>query len=104
MQTFVGLHDLGTIRDETALVASTRNDYLTDILFFSKEKASSFSLDTWRYPIPDFIVEVLSDRKENNDRGIKKEDYASHGALEYWLVDPEQRFVEQYLLNKEKNR
>ncbi len=102
LQTFVGIHDLGKVRDETALVALTRNDYLPDILFFSKERAAAFHRKTWKYPIPDFIVEVLSDSTKSNDKGIKKEDYAAHGAREYWLVDPDNQSVEQYLLDEEK--
>ncbi len=100
LQTFTGLRYLGVIRDETALVALTRNDYLPDIAFFSKEKAAAFKPDTWKYPIPDFIVEVLSDGTESTDRGIKKDDYAEHGAKEYWIVDPDAQTIEQYLLDE----
>lgn len=101
LQAFVSMNDLGDVYDETALVSLTRNDYLPDILFFTKDKLVSIQPDTWKYPIPDFVVEVLSDSTEATDRGIKMEDYASHGAREYWLVDPEQQFVEQYLLDEE---
>jgi Uma2 family endonuclease len=92
---------LGKVHDETALVALTRNDYLPDILFFKKERAAAFQADTWKYPIPDFIVEVLSDSTATTDRQDKMEDYASHGALEYWLVDTDHQSVEQYLLDEE---
>jgi Uma2 family endonuclease len=102
LQIFTSLHDLGQVKDETALVALTRNDYLPDILFFSKEKASKFKPDTWKYPAPDFVVEILSDSTAGTDRGIKKEDYAAHGAKEYWLVDPDLQLVEQYILDEKK--
>lgn len=97
LQTYAGLKKSGVVRDETALVTLTRNDYLPDIAFFSAKKAASFTPDTWRYPIPDFIVEILSDSTELNDRGIKKDDYAEHGAREYWLVDTDLQTVEQFL-------
>jgi len=29
--------------------------------------------------------------------GVKFEDYEAHGVAEYWLVDPDARFVEQYV-------
>jgi Uma2 family endonuclease len=32
------------------------------------------------------------------DRGVKFEDYALHGVAEYWLIHPEEEFVEQYIL------
>ena len=43
-------------------------------------------------------MEVLSESTEANDRGIKFEDYAAHGVGEYWIVDPDQETLEQYLL------
>ncbi len=102
LRFYVDLHQLGKIYSETSLVSLTRNDYLPDISFFAKEKSSKFKPDTWKYPIPDFIIEILSGSTASTDRGIKKEDYAAHGAREYWLVDPDMQLVEQYLLDEEK--
>ncbi len=102
LQTFVSIHELGQVRRETSLVALTRNDYLPDILFFNKQTSSNFKPNTWKYPIPDFVVEILSDGTASTGRGIKKEDYAAHGAKEYWLVDPDLQLVEQYLLDEKK--
>ncbi|MCC6723138.1 MAG: Uma2 family endonuclease [Saprospiraceae bacterium] len=102
LRFFVDLHQMGKVYSETSLVSLSRNDYLPDISFFSKEKSSKFQPDTWKYPIPDFIVEILSDGTAATDRGVKKEDYAAHGAKEYWLVDPDLQLVEQYLLDEKK--
>ncbi|MEK7257046.1 MAG: Uma2 family endonuclease [Bacteroidota bacterium] len=102
LRFYADLHDLGKVHSETSLVTLTRNDYLPDIVFFSKEKAKHFLPDTWKYPIPDFVIEVLSDSTEGTDRGIKKEDYAFHGAREYWLIDTDEQTVEQFLLDEQK--
>lgn len=102
LQIYVSIRDLGKVKDETALLSLTRNDYLPGILFFTKERASAIHADTWKYPVPDFVIEVLSDSTASTDRGIKKDDYAAHGAREYWLVDPDTQLVEQYLLDEEK--
>jgi Uma2 family endonuclease len=102
LQTYTSINDLGQVRSETSLVALTRNDYLPDILFFTKERATVIHPNTWKYPIPDFVVEILSDSTASTDRGVKKEDYAAHGAKEYWLVDPDSQLVEQYLLDEAK--
>ncbi|MCY7328680.1 MAG: Uma2 family endonuclease [Saprospiraceae bacterium] len=101
LQTYVSLHPTGVVRDETAMVALQRNDYLPDIVYFSHEKSRLFEPDTWKYPAPDFVVEVLSDSTASIDRGIKKEDYAANGVQEYWLVDPDNQSVEQFLLREE---
>ena len=50
------------------------------------------------FPAPDLIAEIISPSTEKNDRGIKFTDYALHGVQEYWLIDPQQQFIEQYLL------
>lgn len=46
---------------------------------------------------PDLVVEVLSPSTAKNDRLHKKAVYGSCGVREYWLVDPENRTIEQYL-------
>ena len=50
------------------------------------------------YGAPDLVVEVLSPGTEKRDRGIKKNLYEKCGVKEYWLVNPETKSVEVYLL------
>ena len=102
LRFYVTLKELGKLYSETALVSFIRNDYLPDIVYFSNKKAKYFTPDTWKYPAPDFVVEVLSKSTKSNDRGIKKEEYAANGAQEYWLVDPDKKLMEQFILNKKK--
>jgi Uma2 family endonuclease len=80
------------------MISLTRNDYEPDVCFFSQAKAQHFVADQMRFPAPDFVVEVLSDSTEENDRGIKFDDYAAHGVVEYWIVDPGAETLEQYAL------
>ena len=47
---------------------------------------------------PDLAVEVLSPSTSRNDRGRKKDAYEKSGVREYWIVDPANRAVEQYVL------
>ena len=54
------------------------------------------------FPAPDFAVEILSKSTEKNDRGVKFEDYAFHGVKEYWIIDPDNETIEQYLLDGKK--
>lgn len=46
---------------------------------------------------PDLAVEVLSPSTWRNDRGDKKDAYERHGVREYWIVDPANRLIEQYV-------
>ena len=49
--------------------------------------------------VPDLVVEILSRSTRKRDRGLKKELYQRSGVPEYWVVDPEDHTVEQYLLD-----
>ena len=96
--TFVRRHALGEIREEKCLCVFPRNDYEPDIVYFVPEKANSFVPETMRFPIPDFVVEILSESTESRDRGVKFEDYEAHGVREYWLIDADVEIVEQYVI------
>jgi Uma2 family endonuclease len=98
LSTYVQKHQLGHVGNEKLLVSLSRNDYEPDICFFGPEKAAEFTPDQMTFLAPDMVVEVLSPSTERIDRGVKFEDYAAHGVAEYWLVDPDQQLVEQYLL------
>ena len=88
---------LGVVTVEKQLVCLTRNDYEPDIAFFGVEKTRLFGPETREFPAPDLVVEVLSESTAARDRGVKIEDYAAHGVSEYWIVDPDEPAVEQYL-------
>ncbi len=51
---------------------------------------------------PDLVVEVLSLSTEARDRGIKKDAYEAAGVREYWIVDPDDKAVEVYILENGK--
>ncbi len=98
LSSYVRTHKLGTVKSEKCLCVFPRNDYEPDIVFFGPEKAVALRPDTLKFPIPDFIVEVLSESTESRDRGVKLEDYAANGVREYWIIDSEHASVEQRLL------
>jgi len=51
---------------------------------------------------PDLVVEVLSPSTAKNDKGYKKDLYEKTGVKEYWIVDPNIRSIEAYLLSDGK--
>jgi len=51
---------------------------------------------------PDFVVEVLSPSSVKKDRGYKKNLYEKYGVKELWIVNPEERYIEVYLLKEGK--
>lgn len=98
LSTHVAVHRLGYVGFEKIMVSLTRNDYEPDICYFDQAKAATFTPDQVRFPAPDLVVEVISESTEQNDRGVKFEDYAAHGVSEYWIVDPDAETLEQYHL------
>ncbi|MEW6326705.1 MAG: Uma2 family endonuclease [Thermodesulfobacteriota bacterium] len=49
---------------------------------------------------PDFVVEILSPSTLSIDTKLKKALYERHGVFEYWLVYPEEKKVESFLLRQ----
>jgi Uma2 family endonuclease len=47
---------------------------------------------------PTLIVEILSPATASIDRSTKRQLYARHGVPFYWIVDPEARALEAYVL------
>ena len=99
LSVYVDENNLGEIGTEKVMIALSRNDYEPDIVFFSKKKAAQFTDTQVIFPIPDFVVEILSKSTAKNDRTIKKDDYALHQIPEYWIIDPEKQKIEQYILS-----
>ena len=52
------------------------------------------------YGAPDLVVEVISPGTAKYDRGRKKDMYEKYGVREYWIVNPADRVIEQYLLTE----
>ena len=98
MDFYVRRHKLGFVGIEKIMTALTRNDYEPDICFFGREKADQFSKKQTLFPAPDLVIEVLSDGTAKRDRGIKYTDYQAHDVEEYWIVDADEEYVEQYHL------
>ncbi len=75
-----------------------------DIIFMSAEHSDRIGEDYWG--VPDLAVEVISPRTERSrgteqiDRSEKFEDYLKAGVEEYWLVDPEDKTIEVYVLRQ----
>lgn len=101
LQSFVAIKKLGYVGFEKTMIRLTRNDYEPDVCFFNQEKAKDFKVGQMLYPTPDFVVEVLSSNVER-DRVTKFIDYQEHGVSEYWIINPQEKVVEQYLLKNGK--
>lgn len=91
----------GKLLSSRALCVFTRNDYMPDLVYFGPSKTAGITKDTSLFPVPDFVVEILSEWTEKYDRGVKFRDYAAHRVQEYWIIDPRDESLEQYLLGED---
>jgi len=107
LDIYVTEYDLGYVGVEKILTRFTRNDYEPDICFFDNDKAQHFEGKQLLFSVPDFVVEVLSKSSQQNierDTVTKFEDYQQHGVGEYWIVDPHEQTVAQYVLKNGQYR
>jgi len=63
------------------------NVYQPDIVFILKENEQIIE-EKGIVGVPDLIIEVLSRKTAEYDKGEKKETYLKCGVKEYWIVDP----------------
>jgi Uma2 family endonuclease len=88
----------GLVGVEKLMCRFTRNDYEPDICYFDAIQTATFKDEQTIFPVPCFIVEILSKSTEHRDRGVKLTDYEAHGVQEYWIIDADTEKVEQYIL------
>jgi Uma2 family endonuclease len=97
---FVSTHQLGYVIPapfEVHLSAISR-PVQPDITFIRSERISVHSLQIFE-GAPDLIVEVLSPESVRRDRVTKFTAYEAAGVTEYWIVNPNARIVEVYILS-----
>ena len=51
--------------------------------------------------VPDIVVEILSESSFKKDRKDKLVLYQIHQIPEYWIVDPDNKLLEQYVLHRD---
>ena len=72
-----------------------------DLIYFGPETARRIRpMEHVRFP-PDVAIEVLSPSTARNDRGRKRDLMARYRVPEYWIVDPDQRAIEVFVLTSE---
>jgi Uma2 family endonuclease len=77
------------------------NGRLPDLIFVAHNHLNR--LTTYYLDGPaDLVVEIVSPESAGRDRGEKFIEYEAGGVPEYWLLDPQRRWVEFYQLQGER--
>jgi Uma2 family endonuclease len=100
VQDFVEHHDLGVVKGpEFAIrLGRQRRRRLPDLLFVVKSRADIVGRNHVEGP-PDLIMEVVSPESVSRDWRDKYLDYQRGGVREYWVIDPQSKRIEAYVLN-----
>ncbi|MEJ7829009.1 MAG: Uma2 family endonuclease, partial [Segetibacter sp.] len=75
---------------------NTKNVYQPDIFYISNERKEIIK-NRGIFGAPDLIVEILSEDR-NYDLKKKKTFYEHSGVKEYWVVDPDTKWAEGFVL------
>jgi len=81
------------------VVFSGRKAVQPDVVYISAAKASIVG-ETCIRGAPDLLVEVISEGTWRRDRVDKKALYEQFGVTEYWIIDPDSRLIEVFVLSE----
>ena len=99
MRAYVRRHRLGIIvaAPVDVLLGGRATPVQPDIVFVTRDRLPIVGRERIE-GTPDLVVEILSRSTAARDRGLKFDLYAATGVREYWLVDPEERTLEVFVL------
>ena len=101
LELFVGEKSLGTVLAAPFLmrIASRPSGREPDLIFVSSANRARLR-ETYLDGPADLVAEIVSPESRERDRGDKFEEYAGAGVMEYWLIDPELRIAEFFVLKE----
>jgi len=101
MGFYVNSRGLGIVLDEPFQMKSAPQlpGRSPDILFVSSARHHLIQRHFLNGPA-DLVVEVISPESRARDRGEKYYEYEQAGVREYWIIDPERKQVEFYVLSE----
>lgn len=98
LRSFAETHQLGIVRS-APFQMKLEHGREPDLLFVASEHLDRLK-ETYLDGPADLAVEIISPESVGRDRGEKFYEYAQGGVLEYWLIDPQQEWVECYHLKE----
>jgi Uma2 family endonuclease len=72
-----------------------------DVFWVNPQNQQLKLIDGYWHGAPDFVVEILEKGLHNLDYITKFNLYNQYGVQEYWIVNPEEQFIEVYIRQNE---
>ena len=82
------------------ILGDTATPVQPDLVFVAAERVATVVAEDGLRGAPDLIVEILSPSNWLTDRRTKFEVYQNAGVREYWIVDPQMRVAEVFVLHE----
>lgn len=99
---YVEIHDLGQVLS-APFQMKTHPDLPgrePDLLYVAKEHLDRLK-ETYLDGPADLVVEIVSQESRLRDRGEKFAEYEAGGVREYWLIDPDEKRADFYVLGED---
>lgn len=97
---FVNKKGLGEVLDAPIDVVFDDDEvYQPDIVFIKRDRQGIIERDAI-HGVPDLVMEIVSPSSVFYDTVEKKEIYRKYGVSEYWLIFPDEKAIEVFVLEK----
>ncbi|MEK6738140.1 MAG: Uma2 family endonuclease [Planctomycetota bacterium] len=95
---FVSQKGLGEVLDAPVdVVFDDEEVYQPDLVFIKRDRQGIIKRDAI-HGVPDLVMEIVSPSSVFYDTVEKKEIYRKYGVNEYWLVFPDEKAIEVFVL------
>lgn len=99
LAAFVKINNMGKLfYSPIDVYLNDKNIMQPDIVFVLKEREKIIDWNKGIFGAPDFIIEILSKGNYSYDLNEKKKAYENAGVKEYWVVDPNTKWCEGFVL------
>lgn len=100
LRTYVEAKQLGVVRSAPFQMKLGLSGREPDLLFIAKEHTERLKENYLDGPA-DLVIEIISPESRLRDRGEKLAEYELAGVREYWLLDPEEKRADFYMLSSD---
>ena len=100
LNRYVSENKLGKIIYAPFDVVLSMRDVVQPDLMFIRAERSDIIAEKNVVEAPDLVIEILSEATKTIDRTSKKILYEQNEVREYWIVDPQEETIDQFILRE----